>query len=56
MSYYKAAVPEEIRIDGYAIDAATATLMRDIYVNGLGEFAYRNGLDLHGDPLSRAAR
>jgi len=48
VSYYKAAVPGEIRIDGYAIDAATATLMRDIYVNGLGEFAYRNGLDLHG--------
>ena len=48
VSYYKAAVPGEIRIDGYAIDAATATLMEDIYVNGLGEFAYRNGLDLHG--------
>ena len=48
VSYYKAAVPGEIRIDGYAIDAATAALLRDIYVNGLGEFAYRNGLDLHG--------
>ena len=48
VSYYKASVPNEIRIDGYAIDAATATLLQDIYVNGLGEFAYRNGLDLHG--------
>jgi hypothetical protein len=48
VSYYKAAVPGEIRIDGYAIDAATATLLQDIYINGLGEFAYRNGLDLHG--------
>ncbi|TWI00266.1 hypothetical protein IP90_02812 [Luteimonas cucumeris] len=48
VSYYKAAVPERIRIDGYAIDAATAALMEEIYVNGLGEFAYRNGLNLHG--------
>lgn len=48
VSYYKAAVPEEIRIDDYAIDAATASLLKDIYLNGLGEFAYRNGLDLHG--------
>ena len=48
VSYYKAAVPEQIRINAYAIDAPTAALLRDIYVNGLGEFAYRNGLNLHG--------
>ncbi|MDR7133831.1 hypothetical protein J2X06_001015 [Lysobacter niastensis] len=48
VSYYKAAVPEEIRIDSYAIDADTAALLELIYVNGLGEFAYRNGLNLHG--------
>ncbi len=48
VSYYKAAVPGEIRIEGYDIDAATAALMEEIYLNGLGEFAYRNGLDLHG--------
>lgn len=48
VSYYKAAVPDEIRIDGYAIDAETAALLEEIYVNGLGEFAYRNGLNLHG--------
>ena len=48
VSYYKAAVPGEIRIDGYAIDEATATLLEEVYLNGLGEFAYRNGLDLHG--------
>ena len=47
VSYYKAAVPDQIRIDGYAIDAGTATLLEAIYLNGLGEFAYRNGLDLH---------
>lgn len=48
VSYYKAAVPEEIRIDSYGIDAATAALMEELYLNGLGEFAYRNGLNLHG--------
>ena len=48
VSYYKAAVPAGIRIDGYAIDEATATLLDAVYLNGLGEFAYRNGLDLHG--------
>ncbi|MFT3898157.1 MAG: UDP-N-acetyl-alpha-D-muramoyl-L-alanyl-L-glutamate epimerase [Thermomonas sp.] len=48
VSYYKAAVPPEIRIDGYAIDADTAALLEDLYLHGLGEFAYRNGLDLHG--------
>ena len=48
VSYYKAAVPPRIRIDGYDIDADTAALLESIYLNGLGEFAYRNGLDLHG--------
>lgn len=48
VSYYKAAVPTDIRIEGYAIDADTAALLDDVYVHGLGEFAYRNGLDLHG--------
>lgn len=48
VSYYKAAVPAEIRIDGYGIDEATAVLLEQVYVNGLGEFAYRNGLNLHG--------
>lgn len=48
VSYYKAAVPPDIRIDDYAIDAGTAAFLEDLYLNGLGEFAYRNGLDLHG--------
>ncbi len=46
VSYYKAATPSKILIDSYAIDEATAGLMETIYLNGLGEFAYRNGLDL----------
>ncbi|WP_460714103.1 UDP-N-acetyl-alpha-D-muramoyl-L-alanyl-L-glutamate epimerase [Lysobacter terrae] len=48
VSYYKAAVPEEIRIESYAIDADTAAMLESLYLNGLGEFAYRNGLNLHG--------
>jgi hypothetical protein len=48
VSYYKAAVPPEIRIEGDPIDAETAALLEAIYLNGLGEFAYRNGLNLHG--------
>ena len=48
VSYYKAAVPREIRIESYGIDADAAAFLETVYVNGLGEFAYRNGLDLHG--------
>ncbi|MNM67284.1 hypothetical protein D3C81_788090 [compost metagenome] len=48
VSYYKAAVPEQVSIDTYAIDAATAALVEEVYLNGLGEFAYRNGLNLRG--------
>ncbi|HTD28752.1 MAG TPA: UDP-N-acetyl-alpha-D-muramoyl-L-alanyl-L-glutamate epimerase [Xanthomonadaceae bacterium] len=48
VSYYKAAVAPEIRIDAYEIDAHAAALVTEIYENGLGEFAYRNGLSLRG--------
>ncbi|PRH82067.1 UDP-N-acetyl-alpha-D-muramoyl-L-alanyl-L-glutamate epimerase [Arenimonas caeni] len=48
VSYYKAAVPPEIRFEAYDIDAATAALLTTVYENGLGEFAYRNGLSLRG--------
>src|SRR5690606_23823700 len=46
VSYYKAAVPPAIVVDGEPRDDATADLLESIYLNGLGEFAYRNGLDL----------
>jgi hypothetical protein len=48
VSYYKAAVPGDIHIDDATIDADTAALLENIYQNGLGEFAYRNGLDVRG--------
>ena len=47
VSYYKAAVPADIRIEGEPIDQATALLLESFYLNGLGEFAYRNELHLH---------
>ena len=46
VSYYKAAVPPEIRIESYGIGAETAGFLTEVYENGLGEFAYRNGLSL----------
>lgn len=48
VSYYKAAVPTNLRIEEYSIDADTAAFLETVYLNGLGEFAYRNGLDLRG--------
>jgi hypothetical protein len=46
ISYYKAGVPAEIRVEGDALDAATAEFLREVYFHGLGEFAYQNKLDL----------
>lgn len=48
VSYYKAAVPEAIVIEGEPLDAQTAAFLHSVYRNGLGEFAYRNGLQLDG--------
>ncbi|MDR2012211.1 MAG: endonuclease domain-containing protein [Rhodanobacter sp.] len=46
ISYYKAGVPDEIRVESTALDAPTASLLDALYLHGLGEFAYRNQLDL----------
>ncbi|HJU07023.1 MAG TPA: UDP-N-acetyl-alpha-D-muramoyl-L-alanyl-L-glutamate epimerase [Rhodanobacteraceae bacterium] len=48
ISYYKAGIPSRIEIENGAIDAATASLLDELYRHGLGEFAYRNGLVLRG--------
>lgn len=48
VSYYKAGVPQTILVEGEPLDADTADWLEQVYLNGLGEFAYRNGLDLHG--------
>jgi hypothetical protein len=45
-SYYKAAIPEEIIIENEEITKETSMFLEKLYLNGLGEFAYRNGIDL----------
>jgi hypothetical protein len=47
VSYYKAGLPPRIEVETGAPDPATADLLEALYLHGLGEFAYRNGLDLH---------
>lgn len=46
ISYYKAAAPPELVIDSGPLRPDTARFLDRLYLHGLGEFAYRNGLDL----------
>ncbi len=46
VSYYKAAVPDSIRIETAPITEQCAHFFDKLYLNGLAEFAYRNQLDL----------
>ncbi len=48
VSYYKAGVPAEIRVESARLTDDTADLLDALYLNGLGEFAYQNRLDLRG--------
>lgn len=48
ISYYKAAVPPEIHLETRPIPEGTARFLDKLYLCGLGEFAYRNALDLRG--------
>ena len=48
VSYYKAGVPGEIRVEGQTLDTATAEFLGEVYLHGLAEFAYQNKLDLRG--------
>jgi hypothetical protein len=48
VSYYKAGVPPTIEIGDGPLDDATADVLDALYLHGLAEFAYRNGLDLRG--------
>ena len=48
VSYYKAGVPPKIEVATGPLDDATAELLDQLYLHGLAEFAYRNGLDLRG--------
>jgi UDP-N-acetyl-alpha-D-muramoyl-L-alanyl-L-glutamate epimerase len=46
VSYYKAGAPPVIDLGDTAVTAAERDFLRGYYLNGLGEFAHRNGLDL----------
>lgn len=59
VSYYKAAAPSLIECADGPLDEATVDFVASVYENGLGEFAYRNGLNLRGHidwPRGGAAR
>jgi UDP-N-acetyl-alpha-D-muramoyl-L-alanyl-L-glutamate epimerase len=58
VSYYKAGAPPRIDLGATAVTDLELQLLRSFYLDGLGEFAYRNGLDLSGlridaQPLTR---
>ena len=46
VSYYKAAIPDSIRIETAPITEQCAQFFDKLYLHGLAEFAYRNQLDL----------
>jgi UDP-N-acetyl-alpha-D-muramoyl-L-alanyl-L-glutamate epimerase len=46
VSYYKAFAPERLRCAAFPLDQVTAAFFADFYVKGLGEFAWRNGINL----------
>jgi hypothetical protein len=48
VSYFKTAAPPVIDLGDTAVTAAERRFLRSFYLDGLGEFAFRNGLDLSG--------
>jgi UDP-N-acetyl-alpha-D-muramoyl-L-alanyl-L-glutamate epimerase len=48
VSYYKTAAPPVIDLGGTAVSRTELDFLRSFYLEGLGEFGYRNGLDLSG--------
>jgi hypothetical protein len=46
VSYYKTAAPPVIDLGDIGLAEAERAFLRDYYLQGLGEFAYRNSLDL----------
>jgi UDP-N-acetyl-alpha-D-muramoyl-L-alanyl-L-glutamate epimerase len=48
VSYYKTAAPPVIDLGDTALTPVELDFLREFYLQGLGEFAYRNALDLTG--------
>jgi hypothetical protein len=46
VSYYKTAAPPVIDLGDTALTERERAFLREFYLSGLGEYAYRNGLDL----------
>ena len=46
VSYYKTGAPPAIDMGGMALTERELAFLREFYLSGLGEYAYRNGLDL----------
>src|SRR5512146_1394351 len=46
VSYYKTAAPPVIDLGPTALTERERTFLREFYLSGLAEYAYRNGLDL----------
>ena len=46
ISYYKAAAPPRIEFGPHSLTEAEAAMLKAFYIDGLGEYAYRNQLDL----------
>lgn len=46
VSYYKTCVPPKIRIEGAALSGDQRRFFQTLYVDGLGEFGVRNGVDV----------
>jgi UDP-N-acetyl-alpha-D-muramoyl-L-alanyl-L-glutamate epimerase len=46
VSYYKTAAPPVIELPSTPLDDVEREFLRSFYLDGLGEYAYRNGLDL----------
>jgi hypothetical protein len=52
VSYYKTTAAEVVDMGTTTTTAEERAFLATYYVNGLGEFAYRNGIDLQGLPVS----
>lgn len=48
VSYYKAGAPPVVDLGQTALTATERDFLRGFYLDGLGEFAYRSGIDLSG--------
>jgi UDP-N-acetyl-alpha-D-muramoyl-L-alanyl-L-glutamate epimerase len=46
VSYFKAFLPREFIFDGFDLTPRERVFFQDLYVNGLGEFGFRNNIDV----------